>query len=398
MLNESYKLYDKLCEIRRTLHNCPETGFALEKTFNTVWNLLVDIGYKPQKCGKKGIVATIGNIKGRCVLLRADMDALPIKEDEYSSEKVSGCEENMHACGHDMHTTMLIGAAILLKKYENELNGCVKLMFQPAEEILMGAKDMIDNGVLESPEVNYALMIHVLTNISLKTGSAIFSPPGAGAPSADYFKVTVSGKGGHGAMPSQCRDALLSSAYIIASLCEINARELSFGEKALITVGKINSSGEANVISEKVSFEGTLRTYSEETRLNIKKRISEISNNIAAAFLTRAETSFGGGAPLLINDKELSEKVTNYTRELLGCEKVIEIKNEEKNGAEKNQGSEDFAHISHRVPSIMIALAAGNISDGYNVGLHNSKTRFDEGALPVGAAIYAYNAMQLLNS
>ena len=193
LLEEAKSLKQDLIEKRRFLHANPETGFNLSNTLKFVESELINMGYKPIHCGKAGIIAIAGGKKqGKTFLIRGDMDALPIKEEaevEFASQ--NGC---MHACGHDMHTTMMLGAAKLLKKHENEINGTIKLMFQPAEEIFEGSKDMLENRLLENPKVDAALMIHVMANSPFPTGSVIVSAPGVSAPAADYFEIQVQGK------------------------------------------------------------------------------------------------------------------------------------------------------------------------------------------------------------
>ena len=193
LLEQAKNLKQELIKNRRYLHNNAETGFNLDRTIEFVEKELINMGYKPIRCGKAGLIALAGAKKpGKTFLIRGDMDALPIKEEsglEFASQ--NGC---MHACGHDMHTAMLLGAAKLLKKYENEINGTVKLMFQPAEEIFEGSNDMIENGLLENPKVDAALMIHVMANSPFQAGSVIVSAPGVSAPAADYFEIKVQGK------------------------------------------------------------------------------------------------------------------------------------------------------------------------------------------------------------
>lgn len=193
LLKEAESLKQELIEKRRYLHKNAETGFELTNTLKFVESELINMGYEPIRCGKAGIIVIAGGKKqGKTFLIRGDMDALPIREEsglDFASN--NGC---MHACGHDMHTAMMLGAAKLLKKHESEINGTVKLMFQSAEEIFEGSNDMIKNGVLENPKVDAALMIHVMSNSPFRAGSAIVSSPGVSAPAADYFEIKVQGK------------------------------------------------------------------------------------------------------------------------------------------------------------------------------------------------------------
>ncbi|MGN1201751.1 MAG: M20 family metallopeptidase, partial [Eubacterium sp.] len=239
ILFEAEQIYDTVLGERRKLHQNPETGFDISNTLSFVKSELIGMGIEPIDCGRAGIVALVGGKKkGKVFLLRADMDALPIEEK--SDVEFASQNGNMHACGHDMHTSMLLGAARLLKAHEDEIEGTVKLMFQPAEEIFEGSNDMIESGLLENPKVDAALMIHVMAGIPFEPGTVIVSAPGVSAPAADYFEITVQGKGCHGSMPNTGVDSITAAAHIIINLQEIHARELALNERAVLTVGTIN--------------------------------------------------------------------------------------------------------------------------------------------------------------
>lgn len=399
ILQEAKSMAQELIEKRRYLHENAETGFNLTKTLQFVETELINMGYNPIRCGKSGLIAIAGGKKeGKVFLIRGDMDALPIKEEtdlDFASN--NGC---MHACGHDMHTAMMLGAAKILKKYENEINGTVKLMFQPAEEIFEGSQDMIENGLLNNPKVDAALMIHVMSNTPFKPGTVIVSSPGVSAPAADYFEIKIQGSGCHGSMPNTGVDPINVAAHILLALQEINARELSVTDKAVLTIGTLNSGNIANVIPDTAVMGGTVRTYDEETRKFIKTRMTEISEGIAKTFRAKAEVSFGSGCPTLVNDTELSNCMSKYTQELLGKEMAFTVEELSKMSgsvqSSKSAGSEDFAYVSQNVPSIMLALAAGSPENGYVYPGHHPKVMFDEEALPFGSSIYAYTAMKWL--
>ncbi len=391
-LKEAKEIEKEIIKNQRYLHRNAEVGFELQKTAEFVKNKLEEIGCKVTSCGKCGLVTTIGKDRGKTFLLRADMDALPIKEEANAGFV---CETgNMHACGHDFHTAMLIGAAKLLKNHENEINGSVKLMFQPAEEILSGAKNMIENGVLENPRVDAALMIHVMAGLPLKTGTVVVAK-GVSAPAADYFTINIQGKGCHGSTPQQGVDSLTIGAHTIIALQEISARELGVSDEATLTIGKMKGGTAGNVIADKTVLEGTLRAYDEEVRELIKKRISEITEGIANTFRGKGTADFGNGCPPLKNDGKLSEEVEEYLTCFLGKEDVL---NTEKMGGRTNKsgGSEDFSYISQKVPSLMLALAAGNFDEGYKYPQHHPKVMFDEKVLPIGSAVLAHSAFSWL--
>lgn len=375
---------------RRYLHARAETGFDLNDTFAYVWKCLTDMGLVPRKCGKCGIIADIGQGKDS-VLLRADMDALPIREEaDVSFASPNGC---MHACGHDMHTAMLLEAARLLKDRENELKGCVRLMFQPAEEPLLGAADMLKNGLLDGVTVHAAFMIHVLTNVDLPTGTVIVSAPGVSAPAAGMFEVQIHGKGCHGAMPHTGIDPIAIAAHTVLNLQQIQTRELSLTQSCALTIGMLQAGETANVIPDSAVLRGSLRAFDDETHQYLIRRVEEIAVQTAALFRGSAEVKLLGGAPTLINDEKLSETMLPTLRELLGEERVL-LSSELGGEAKKSSGSEDFANVSHAVPSLMVALAAGNPADGYTYPAHHPKTAFDEAVLPVGAAVYAQMALK----
>ena len=399
LLQESKEQEEELLTIRHNLHRHPETGFDTKETIAYVKEKLIAMGYEPKECGKAGLTVVAGGKKpGKVFLLRADMDALPMKEEadvDFQSEN----EGKMHACGHDLHTTMLLGAAKLLKAHEDEIQGSVKLMFQSAEEIFEGSHDMIEAGVLKNPDVDAALMIHVMAGMPMPAGTVVVSDGGVSAPGADYFTIKIQGKGCHGSMPNNGVDPINVAAHIITALQELHARELSLMDEAVLTIGTIHGGAAANVIPDTVELGGTIRTYDEEIRSFLKTRMTEISQGIAASFRATADVSFGSGCPSLKNDPDLSACTVQYAKELLGQKaftvgQLNALSGEKK--APKSAGSEDFAYVSQEVPSIMIALAAGNPQQGYCYPQHHPKVKFDESVLAGGSTVYAYTAMRWL--
>ncbi len=390
MLKEALKIQSQIQTDYEHLHAHAETGFDLTQTGAYVKKRLLEMGYEPVDCGKAGIVATAGNTEtGKVFLLRADMDALKIKEEADVSFKSDN--GNMHACGHDAHTAMLLGAAKLMKYHEQELGGIVKFMFQPAEEILEGAKDMIDAGVLENPKADGAMMVHVMTGVPIKSGTVIVSAPGVSAPAADFFKIEIKGKGCHGSMPHLGADPLTAAAHVLIALQEIKARELSVFDEAALTIGALEGANVPNAIPDAVTLKGSMRAFDEEVRNHMKKRLTEIAESVARAFRTEAIVTYTSGAPTLTNDKELSEKTNIWLKEALGEDMVI--RSQDMPG-QSGGGSEDFAYVSQRVPSIMVALAAGDSREGYEHPLHHPKMRLDTKAFVYGAAALAEVAMR----
>lgn len=390
MLKEATDIQEQIKTDYEHLHACPEVGFELTKTRAYVKKRLLEMGYQPMDCGKAGIVATAGNPEtGKCFLLRADMDALHIKEE--ADVPYKSANGSMHACGHDAHTAMLLGAAKIIKYHEQELGGLVKFMFQPAEEILEGARDMIANGVLENPKVHGAMMVHVMTGVPLKTGTIVVSAPGVSAPAADFFEIKIKGKGCHGSMPHMGVDPLTAGAHIIIALQEIQAREMSVFNKGALTIGALEGADVANAIPDAVILKGSMRAFDEDVRNHMKKRLTEIAENVARAFRAEAVVTYTSGAPTLVNDKELSEKTGIWLKETLGEEMVI--RSQDMPG-QSGGGSEDFAYVSHEVPSIMVALAAGDSREGYEHPLHHPQMRLDTKAFVYGVAALAEVAMR----
>ena len=394
ILQEAKVLQEEIKSHRLWLHTHAETGFDLTETKPYVKSALMKMGYTVQECGRAGLVTTVGKPGGKVLLLRADMDALPIAEE---ADVDFACQNGrMHACGHDMHTAMLLGAAKILKTHESELDGMVKLMFQPAEEIFEGSKDMIASGVLENPRPDAALMIHVAAGMPLPAGTVVVSAPGVSAPAADYFTIRVHGKGCHGSAPQNGIDPLTAAAHILIALQEIHARELSASDEAVLTIGTFHAGEAGNVIPDTATMGGTIRTYDEKTRAYLKERITAIAKNVAEAFRAGAEVSFGSGCPTLVNDKGLSETVTGYLKDLLGANRAFTTAELSGGKPARGGGSEDFAYVSHEVPSLMLALAAGEPSKGYVYPQHHPKVKFDESVLSTGAAVFVDCALQYL--
>lgn len=433
ILTEASQYKSQIQSARRHIHANPGTGFDIPDTLSYVKQELESMGYTPQPCGKAGLTALAGgSTPGKVFLLRADMDGLPIQEEA----EVAFASQNgsMHACGHDMHTAMLLGAARLLKQHEDQIKGTVKLMFQPAEEILEGSKDMIEAGVLDNPKVDAAMMFHVMVGVPFETGTAIVSAPGVSAPAADYFEICIQGKGCHGAMPNTGIDPVPVAAQIILGLQSIQTRELPMGERAVLTIGTIHGGVAPNVIPDTVTLAGSMRAFDEDTRAFIKKRMTEIAEGMAAMYGAQAVVTFDSGCPTLLNDKALAECTGQYAKELLGDDKALSaaqltaqtgeeakadahsdaigspsvnsgkksVSEDDKSGQGRRKttasgGSEDFAYVSHQVPSIMVALAAGQPQTGCSYPLHHPKAVFDEDALCTGSALYAYTAIRWLS-
>ncbi len=396
LLNEAKTLEPQLQTWRRTLHRHPEVGFDLPQTKALVKQALTEMGYAPQDCGKAGVLALVGGKKpGKTLLLRGDMDALPIQEqsgEEFSSE-IPG---RMHGCGHDMHTAMMLGAAKLLKAHEDEIEGTVKLEFQPAEEIFQGSPDMIANGLLEDPKVDAAVMFHVLAGMPLPAGTVLVPGGGITMASCEQYHITVHGKGGHGSTPHACVDPITAAAHIHIALQEINSRELDPNAFGVLTTGCFKAGAASNVIPDTAEMFGTIRTTDPDNKTGelIRKRMTEIAQGVALAFRCTVEVEFSDYCPCMVVDKALAADALTYMTDLLGAGAMDMTP---LTGGKAGGGSEDFAFVSHEVPTVSMFISAGNAKDGYLYGQHHPKVRFDDSILYEGSAAYSYFALRWLS-
>lgn len=379
-LERAKAILPELVENRRYLHQHPEIGMGLKETTEYVVKKLEEMGYEPKICGKCGVTATVGGKNGGPVfLLRADMDALPMKEE--SGLEFSACGNKAHTCGHDMHTAMLLGAAKLLKEEEDKLPGTVKFMFQPAEETLEGAVAMIEDGILENPHVDAAMGAHMRP--MAPTGFIAYNV-GAVSSSSDIFYVHIEGKGGHGASPQDTIDPINVGVHIHLALQELIARETDPAEQVVLTLGMFQAGDATNIIPSKAVLGGSLRTYNEELRRTLKERIKTVVEMTAEMFRAKASLEIVGSTCSMVIDKDVAEPVGKAFTELFG-RGTMKMN-------ERMSGSEDFAEISARVPSMFFVVGGGTIEDGYAYGGHHPKVRFDENSLPFGVAAYVGGA------
>ena len=395
VLTRSGELHPWLEEVRHDLHRHPEVGFELSYTKDRVKRELEEMGFTPEDCGKCGLVVLLGGKKpGKTILLRADMDALPVRE-EAEVDFASEYEGKMHGCGHDMHTAMLLGAAKILKENEDQIAGTVKLVFQPAEEIFKGSEDMIAAGVLENPKVDAAVMFHVVAAMPMPSGMVLVPKGGISMASCEQYHITVKGKGGHGSMPHAAIDPITAAAHIHLALQEINSREIDGNEFGVFTTGKFQAGDVSNVIPDTAQMWGTIRTQDPEGRISeqIRQRMTQISKGVGSAFRCETEVEFYDFCPSMVIDDALSKDALKYMTELLqkGAMDMTPI-----TGGKPGGGSEDFAFVSHRVPTVGMYITAGNSQEGYLYGQHHPKVRFDDKALGYGSAAYAYMALRWL--
>lgn len=388
-IKQAESIKDDIVSYRRTIHNNPEVGDKLPKTKGYVMDKLREMGYEPTEICESGIVATIqGNKPGKTFLLRADMDALPMKEEtEFDFKSTNGC---MHSCGHDMHTSMLLGAAKLLKQNQDQIEGTVKLVFQPDEEGFTGAKKMIKAGVLENPKVDAAMAMHVHSGTP---SNVVLYGLGTSIAGCNRFRIVVKGTGCHGALPETGVDPINIAAHIYLSLQEIISREISSTKPAVLTIGKFAGGDAPNIIPEEVVMEGTIRSLDKEVGEFIFNRMNEIVTSTAKMFRGKAELIELSSVPPLANDTDLANELGNYVKDLVGEKAVVSFEG-------GGMGSEDFASYSYEVPSVYFMLGAGTKQENplYGLPMHNNKVVFNEDIMVTGAAMHAYCAIQWLKN
>lgn len=386
-VSEAKQMEAELIEIRRTIHRQPELGLKTEKTADLVMKKLTEMGYKPVRIGSNSVTLTVGKGDGKVILLRADMDALAMDE-ESGLPFASEIPGKAHCCGHDLHTTMLLGAAKLLKDHEKELPGTVKFLFQAGEENMQGARDVIEAGILENPSVDAAMAIHVNSIVPSKR-MIVFSGPTAA--SSDLFTIKIKGRGGHGSRPDECIDPLNVASHIHIALQELQSRELRSGETGVLTIGCVKGGSTFNVIPDEAVMMGTIRTYSNEIREMLISRMQVIVENIATAFRAEVEVVFSDNYTIpLIADAEMAKQCLTALREIYPEGQIIPM-------SKSFPGSEDFAFISDKVPTSFIILGA-NAVPGTKFGQHHPKVQFNEEVLPIGAAAYAQIAKEWLSN
>ncbi len=376
-------IFPELVNIRRYFHQHPELSFEEKQTSEKIQEILTkyNIRFTTGWC-THGIVGTIEarNPGSRVIALRADMDALPIQE-KNSIEYASIHSGIMHACGHDVHMTGLIGALIVLNEMRDQFEGTIKFIFQPGEEKLPGgASKLIEQGVLENPSPQIILAQHVQPGLAVgKIGLA----GGAFMASCDEIYLKVIGKGGHAAQAHLCVDPIYIASQLISALQAVISREKPAGIASVLSFGKIQSLGGAtNIIPDEVYLEGTFRALDEEWRIKGLDRIQKICTEITAAFQAHCEINIIKGYPCLINDQEKTRQMMSLSRDYLGEDNVIEM--------DPRLTSEDFAYYSHKIPAVFYRLGVGEVP-----GVHTSSFDIDENAIKIASGLLACLAMKI---
>lgn len=380
--------FSETVDIRRHLHSNPELSFEEFETSAFVKRMLDELGISYESMANTGVV---GLIKGelasdKVIALRADMDALPITEIEgrtYGSRRPG----IMHACGHDVHTSSLLGVAKILQTMRPYFGGTVKLIFQPGEEKLPGgASIMIDEGVLQNPSPASIIGQHVMPFIEV--GKVGFKS-GQYMASTDELYMTVKGKGGHGAHPHLNIDPIAITAQIITALQQVVSRYADPRIPTVVSWGKIVGSGATNIIPNEVYLEGTFRTYDEKWRAEAHQRMIGIATGIAEAMGAICDFEVRKGYPFLTNDPALTDKSRTFAEEYLGKENVVDL--------ELWPAGEDFAYYSQEIPACFYRLGTGNMAKGINSAVHTSTFDIDEDALELSIGLMAYITIRQLN-
>ena len=373
--------------LRRQLHQHPELMYEEFETSKLVQSTLDELGIEYQKdLAITGVLGSLGNGEGPCVALRADMDALPIHE-QADIEFKSEIDGKMHACGHDCHTAMLLGAARLLKENEELIQGTVKLIFQPAEEGGAGGEKMSEQGVLENPAVQRIYGLHV--SADLPTGM-LAARAGTLLAAAGSLKIVVQGKGGHAAMPHKSIDPVVTAAKIVVELQTIISRELDPLESGVISVTMLHGGEAYNVIPPSMEIQGTIRSLTLDGLRHLQSRVKAVAEGIAQANQCGAEVSFpGNDYPPTLNDEQSWDAGKTAMEEVLGQGKVVEMP--------PVMGGEDFAFYTQRVPGCFAFLGVGNPDIGANYSVHHPMFKVDEDALAYGAAIHVNCALKTLD-
>jgi amidohydrolase len=380
--------FQDVIDVRRYLHQNPELSFCEYKTSEFIKNKLDELQI-PYKGGfvKTGIVGKIqgNNPKKKIIALRADMDALPIIEQNDIDYK-SINDGVMHACGHDVHTASLLGTAHILNKLKTEFEGTILLVFQPAEEKLPGgAKLMMKEGALNSPKPELIIGQHVMPG--LEVGKVGFRP-GMYMASADEIYLTVKGKGGHAAMPHQLVDTVLVASHIIVALQQIVSRNAYAAIPSVLSFGKVDAPGATNVIPQEVKIDGTFRTMNEEWRKDAHRKIKRIASSVAESMGATCDVNIKVGYPCLINNEEITRNAIEHAEDILGKDNVVHL--------DLRMTAEDFAYYSQEIPSTFYRLGIMDKEGAFTAPLHSPTFNIDEGALHTGIVTMAYIAIQFL--
>ena len=385
-LGDAQALFEYTRGLRRDFHQHPELGFKELRTANIIAKELSSLGMEVKTgIGVTGVVGLLeGKQPGPVVLLRFDMDALPVRE-ETGAEYASINDGVMHACGHDGHVAIGLTVARILNDHRSALNGSVKLMFQPAEEGLGGAERMIADGVLDGPKPDVALALHVWNE---KPVGWLGIVPGPVMAAADTFQIKIIGKGGHGASPNFTYDPIVAAAQIVNALQSIVSRNISPLQAAVVTVGSIHGGEAFNVIPSEVVMKGTLRSFEDAVRDRVVTRFGEIVDNVAHAMECEAKYEIKSITPAVVNHAEITARVQQVASRLFPTGEL--------DYHSITMGSEDMAYVQQQIPGCYIFIGSANKDKGLNASHHSAKFDFDEVILPQAAGLMVASALEFL--
>lgn len=383
---KALELFPYTQKLRRDFHVHPELGFQEVRTAGIVARELSQLGMEVTTgVAQTGVVGMLeGKGPGPVVLLRFDMDALPIDE-QTGATYASQTSGVMHACGHDGHTAIGLTAARMLNDIRDQFSGSVKFIFQPAEEGLGGAEQMVNEGVLENPHPDVSLALHVWND---KPIGWVGVTPGPAMASAEVFRVRITGSGGHGALPNTTRDPILAAAQVISSLQSIVARNVDPLETAVVSVTQVHGGDAFNVIPSVVQLDGTIRTFNPDVRTMVLHRFEEIVSGVCAALGCQAEISLRGVTPAVVNHPEISARVQEIVQNIFPGETL--------DTGTRTMGSEDASLFMQDIPGCYFFVGSANSTAGLDAPHHHPKFDFDEGVLPRSASLIARAAVEFL--
>lgn len=387
---DQHHMYQWLSELRRYLHMHPETAFQETRATARLQEILSGLGIENQipQGMETGLVGLLhGGSEGETVGLRADMDALPMEEYN-QTPYASTIPGNMHACGHDAHTTIMAGVAknLVESGLARELKGKVKFLFQPAEERVAGARAMIEAGVLENPPLDHVLACHMWPDLPVGMAGFYKGPSHA---ATDRFTLTINGKGTHGASPHQGIDPILAGAHFVTAVQSVISRNLDPVDAGVISVGKFHAGSASNVIPDSARLEATVRSFKPEVRQQIKERLGELAQGLEKSFGVSVEYEFITGVPPCVSDEKMSQVLYEASAEVLGEENLVWL--------EPKTGGEDFALFTQRVQGAIMRLGCSNQAKGITYPLHSPHFDIDEAVLPIGVEIFSRAVRSLLS-
>ena len=376
---DAQRQYEDMVRWRRDFHRHPELGFQEIRTAGIITEKLRQLGLEVQTgVGQTGVVGLLeGDREGPTILLRFDMDALPVHE-ENQTDYISQSPGLMHACGHDGHVAMGLAVARIMAGYQEKMAGRIKFLFQPAEEGLGGALAVMAAGVLENPRPDAALAMHLWNDIPYGKIRVTAGPTMA---SSSIFSLTVKGKGGHGAAPHRSIDPILAAAHIVTALQSIVSRNIDPMESVVVTIGQMSAGTTFNVIPDKAILKGTVRSYNDELHRDVYRRILEMAQNMAAALRCTASMETVAIVPAVVNAARPTASVRKAAAAVVGEENVIQG---------RTMGAEDMGYILQQIPGCYFFIGSQNEEKGFNFPHHHPRFDFDERALVLGVATMAH--------